>query len=335
VAAEYQPSDWRVADYQTFCLDPSILDPATSRPLYIRGPKPPDLKPGSYFVCLGAAQTFGRFCRDPYPSLLSHRLKLPVLNISRGGAGPSFFLGDGNTRLGELINGARFVVVQVMSGRSESNSLFLSRGVGHYERRSDGRQMGCDEAYDELLASCSQEQAKRIIEETRQSWTTSYCSLLEGIKVPKILFWFAVRKPAYDEGWTTEDDQRLGGNWRNRETLFGGYPQLVNDTMVSDISRHADDYVECFSRRGMPQKLTDRFTGERVIVTDEWSTQPWTKNWYYPSPQMHEDAADVLAEQIRGLLSGERAESQWWKLGRLATRLSRHLTRRGAVAPRL
>ena len=78
MAAEYQDTDWRIADYQTFCLDPSILDAGSGKPLYLRGPRPSSLMPGTYFACIGAAQTFGRFCPKPYPTLLQERLGLPV-----------------------------------------------------------------------------------------------------------------------------------------------------------------------------------------------------------------------------------------------------------------
>src|SRR5262245_46671040 len=150
MAAEYQQYDWRIVDYESYCLDEAILDPSRDCPLRIRGPRLRHLERGAYFVCLGAAQTFGRFCTKPYPSILSDRLGIPVLNISHGGAGPSFFCGN-NERLLSYLNGALFVVLQVMSGRSESNSLFESMGVGSYRRRTDGRFIGCDEAFSELI----------------------------------------------------------------------------------------------------------------------------------------------------------------------------------------
>ncbi len=137
MAAEYQEPDWRVVDYQTYCLDENVIDRSAKRPLLIRGPRPRRLEPGEYFVCLGSAQTFGRFCGQPFPAILQERLGLPALNISHGGAGPLFFCGE-NAPLLEYLNGARFVVVQVMSGRSDSNSLFESEGVGYFRRRSDG-----------------------------------------------------------------------------------------------------------------------------------------------------------------------------------------------------
>ena len=138
MAAEYQEPDWKVVDYQVFCLDEQIVDPSRFCPLRIRGPRPERLDAGSYFVCIGAAQTFGRFFADPFPAILAARIGYPVLNISHGGAGPSFFCGS-NERLLHYVNRARFVVIQIMSGRSESNSLFKSQGVGHYLRRSDER----------------------------------------------------------------------------------------------------------------------------------------------------------------------------------------------------
>ena len=91
MAAEYQESDWQIVDYQSFCLDEGIIDRSTKHPLFIRGPGPASLEKGHYFVALGAAQTFGRFCPRPFATILADRLGLPVLNISHGGAGPIFF----------------------------------------------------------------------------------------------------------------------------------------------------------------------------------------------------------------------------------------------------
>jgi hypothetical protein len=293
MAAEYQDPDWRVVDYHAYCLDESIIDPSTKRPLHIRGPRPGRLDDGGYFVCLGAAQTFGRFCARPFPSILAERLGIPVLNISHGGAGPAFF--DNSETLLSYLNGARFVVLQVMSGRSESNSLFESDGVGFYRRRSDGQSLGCDQAFAELLKTHSKLKVMAVVEETRQSWIESYRRLTTKISVPKILFWFATRVPDY-----APSVKSLSG-------LFGAFPQLVNGRMVKDVGHQCDRYVECVSARGVPQILLDRFTGERVTIADPWTSQPWVENWYYPSPEMHEEAANALELACRGLLAADEA----------------------------
>src|SRR5688572_6739549 len=109
----YQERDYEIIDYEVFRV-----------PMHggeLRGPAPRTLAPGEYFTCVGAAQTFGCFCEQPYPALLSERLGLPVLNFGFAGAGPRFFLKY--PVLLKYINAGRFAVVQVMSGRSEDNSV--------------------------------------------------------------------------------------------------------------------------------------------------------------------------------------------------------------------
>jgi hypothetical protein len=295
MAAEYQEPDWPVVDYQTYCLDERLIDPSRERALRVRGPRPERLEPGRYAVFLGAAQTFGRFCADPFPSLLGRRLGLPILNISHGGAGALFFRLMGEA-LTPYLSNAAFVVVQVMSGRSESNSLFESRGVGHYRRRSDGAWLGCDQAFAELLKDASPGLVASVLAETRASWAESHRHLLTGFGVPGVLFWFSTRHPDYDE--TT----------RSLDGLFGAYPQLVNAAMIRDIRRDAAAYVACVSKQGLPQPLVDRFTGRRIALSDPWTTRPWTENWYYPSPDMHRQAADTLEPVCRLLMkrAGER-----------------------------
>jgi hypothetical protein len=282
MAAEYQNSDFRVVDYQPYCLDENIIDRSTKAPLWVRGPGPPPLERGRYFVCLGAAQTFGRFCERPFPTLLQEKLGSPTLNISHGGAGPAFFCGD-NERLLSYLNNAGFVVVQIMSGRSDSNLLFESEGVGYFKRRTDGTYLGCDEAFTELIRSQPRSILAQLVEETRSSWCMHYKELLSCIKVPKVLLWLASRPPHYTQGWDT------------LAKLFGEFPQLVNAKMVAEVRAYCEHYVECVTTRGFPQPLIDRFTGAPTCVSDPWSSTPWVKNWYYPSPEMHEDAASALA----------------------------------------
>jgi hypothetical protein len=301
MAIEYQQTDWRVVDYECFCLDSEIIDPSRFRPLFIRGPRPATLEKGTYFVCLGAAQTFGRFCRRPFPTLLQDCLGLPALNISHGGAGPLFFCQD-NHRLLDYLNGARFVVLQVMSGRSEGNSLFESRGVGHYTRRSDGAEMTSDAAFDELLRTESPKLVSRIVEETRTNWLASYRCLLAKVAVPTVLFWFSTRKPELPN----VNDGVPG--------LFGEYPQLVNAAMVKALRAECDYFVSCVSRKGLPQMLVDRESGEPVIISDAWTSAPWEKNWYYPSPEMHEDAARVLERACRQAAGLDLVRRGWWRL---------------------
>lgn len=282
----YQDTDWEVADYQIYCLDPDITDRQTQEPLLLRGPKPENLEPENYFVCIGAAQTFGRFCERPYPILLKEALGTTALNISRGGAGPSFFSKE-NKKLLTYCNNAQFVIVQVLSGRSEGNSIFETKGLGTYTSRSDGSSIGCDQAFKELIANSDRSFVKKIVKETRQNWISNYRDLLESIQVPTILFWFSTRRARYRE------------NYSEVYKLFGEYPQLVNADMIRQIRPWSTHYVECTSRRGISHPLVSRFTGQPVQVEDKWGGGVWERNWYYPSPEMHRDAAAKLERVCR------------------------------------
>jgi hypothetical protein len=66
------------------------------------------------------------FCQYHFPHQLSQRLAIPMLNLGIAGAGPRFFLR--NPQLIQKMNEAEIVVLQVMSARSEDNSLFETGG---------------------------------------------------------------------------------------------------------------------------------------------------------------------------------------------------------------
>jgi hypothetical protein len=92
---------------------------------------------------------------------------------------------------------------------------------------------------------------------------------------------------------------------------------MVNASMVKRVRPHADRYVECVTSRGCPQPLISRFTGEPVTVDlktdrkqgalEQGAEGPlysgiWRANRYYPSPEMHVDAADALETTCQQLL---------------------------------
>lgn len=275
----YQPRDREIVDYQMYSLKDTGLS--------FRGPEPKSLEENQYFVCIGAAQTYGCFCERPYPKLLEEKLNLPVLNLGVGGAGPYYFLKE--KALLPYINKAKFAIVQVMSGRSESNSFFESGGGEYLTRISDGFRTGADDAYQQLLKQNDEKLVKRIVAETRQNWVNNYLKLLQEIKVPKILFWFSIRSPYYQENY----------NHKGVQGLFGAFPQLVNSTMIKQIRKYSDDYVECISTRGRPQLMISRFTGKpapidmlREDLRSLYGIQKYNK--YYPSPEMQIDAGQVL-----------------------------------------
>jgi Domain of unknown function (DUF6473) len=303
----YQRRDHEVVDYQMYVLPGAGLQ--------FRGPAPRHLDARAYFSCVGAAQTFGCFVACPFPQLLSDRLGIATLNLGYGGAGPEFFAR--HPALVEYVNGGAFAIIQVMSGRSQSNSLFDTGGLEYVTRRSDGVRLAAATAYERVLTGprgvrrvplvrnlvrrANVPRLRRLVQETRAAWVESYRSLLAQIVVPKILFWFSMRNPEHVD------------DYRSIPALFGEFPQLVNHEMVAEVRHLCDDYVECVSRRGNPQLLISRFTGQPVTV-DPALDRPefhypggWTHNCYYPSAEMHQDAADALFTACkRRMLEGRR-----------------------------
>lgn len=300
----YQRRDLEVVDYR--------MRELAGTGLQFRGPFPKDFGDGAYFTCIGAAQTLGCFCEVPYPALLEERTGLPALNLGYGGAGPEFFAHQ--PPLQDYVRRGKFAVIQVMSGRSQSNSLFECGGLEYLMRRSDGRRLGADEAYQDLLSGpaalrrvgrVGRRAARviafprvcRVVEETRRAWVANYRKLLHEIGCPTVLLWFSKRVPDY-----VEDTRSLRG-------LFGEFPQLVTRPMVEEVAAMCTEYVECVTAHGSPQPLFSRFTGEPVTVDpakdrpDLGKGEPWTHNQYYPSPEMHAAAAAALMNAIGSYVS--------------------------------
>ena len=275
----YQKHDDELVDFQLWKMDGLTH--------LFRGPKPVNLNRGEFFICMGAAQTFGRFVPKPFPALVAEKLNLQVLNAGHAGAGPLFFLQQ--KKILEIANSAKFAIVQVMSGRSESNTLFTSKnGTAKLTRKIDGKTNQAEIIYDDFLAGASYGEIEKLVAETRLLYTQHFIELLQKIRVPKILFWFSERKPEYNQ------------SYENARKLFGKFPHLVNSEMVEKIRPFADHYVECTTDEGMPQPLISRFTGQPFVVdiSIPSGNRPKKFNAYYPSPEMHFNAFQKLWDYI-------------------------------------
>jgi hypothetical protein len=254
-----------------------------------RGPAPPPELP--YIAYVGAAQTFGRFCDDPFPAILAHRLGVPALNLGVGGVGPRYFDAPHFVR---QMAGARMVVLQVLAGRSSGNSRFDNSTTGtlHGVRVRDGKVMRFEDFLVELIRDEPTDAVRRTVAETRDAYTSEMLGLIRRIPVPKVLFWMSTRPPEYVEEWTSA--------WG----VLGAFPQLVNRVMVDRITSECDAFVECVTALGLPQPLWA--SEEEVLGTELRDGRLY--NTYYPSPEMHVAAADRLERVCRELLDrGTRA----------------------------
>lgn len=305
----YQNLDKNIIDYKIYDF----------QGLELRGPKLDNTK---YIAYIGASQTFGRYCQEPYPHLLSKRLNMGTLNFGIGGKGPTYFLK--NKTIIEAVNRAELVIIQVLSGRSIGNSVFESRDGGmHGIRLIDGKRMRSDYIFSELISGkdkrgLSKEFMENLVKEIRGNYVSATIELLKAIQPPKVLLWLSTRTPEYKEiyGLTpyqqfTKDfrqnfsaileklsNGRIGFFRRYKEAhvnnLLAEFPHLVNREMIEEIEPYCDRYVELVSKTGLPQVLRD-FQGNIV-----------GKDNYYPSPKMHKQASELLDPLCKSILEKAR-----------------------------
>ncbi|MEJ7935051.1 DUF6473 family protein [Sphingobium sp. AN558] len=286
---DYSKRDHEIVDYQYYELEgiPGIQ---------FRGPPLADdvLASGNYFTCLGGAQANGIFVERTFGDILSDRIGLPVLNLSVGGGGAGFYLQAPG--LLDLVNKGRFTIVQAMTARTEPNSRYGPYGfVEALLDLKTGQQISTMEAWTHVFNN-EPENAPKYVAESLDNWVSRYRELAEKIRVPKILFYFS------DKDLNTPVDFSAS----DMLSILGKFPQFVDAPSMDKVRPLFDAYVECRSMRNYGYPLVSRFTGEPVEVDGGTMAayakgMKWSTNHYYPSPEMHEDAADALAEAVPDL----------------------------------
>ena len=279
----YELRDHEIVDYQYWEL------PGTE--IQFRGPAVDFDDPKPYFSCAGAAQTFGCFVADPYPALLGAQLGMQAVNLGLGSATPDVFSDE---HLLYVINGGQFLVLQVMAARQCSNSRLQSLGTDLVHDRRKGDDIPAHMAWQRILDE-DRPNLERYVAESQANWIEQYEQLLRQIHVPVIFFYFSVKQKGTDPPMDAKD----------ANALLEPFPQLIRETSIDTIAKQCDDLIECTSTRNHGHFLTSRFSGEPVevdnSVLDPRMTVKWKRNWYYPSPEMHEDAAASLLPAAKGL----------------------------------
>lgn len=262
----YQRRDIDIVDYQIYPME----DKKNNKVFGFRGPQPLPLEKSCYFVGLGPATTFGCYTKRPYLWLLEQDLGLPNLNLGMPGCGATLLNQEDNSLLIDLVNDARFAIVLVMSARSHSSRLHRPARLGS---------LSSPQIMKELSQYFKKDRPflRGVITDMRNSFVEDYIKLTQKIKVPKILLYLSHHSLDYEDNYDLDFP-----------SLHQGFPHFINRETVDRVIHHFDDFVECHSLRGYPQKLISRFTGEPV------TNKQGEYNTGYASPEMHEDAAKLL-----------------------------------------
>jgi len=97
------------------------------------------------------------------------------------------------------------------------------------------------------------------------------------------------RPPEYVVDWTTS----FG--------ILGHFPQLLDQHVVDRIRPAFRAYVECVTDEGVPQRL---WRAGAAVDGTRLGPDGFLYNDYYPSPALHDRAAELLEPVCRRLLGG-------------------------------
>lgn len=291
---KYQAVDADIINYGYAPLDGCSFE--------VRGPLGGD-KAGRKIVCLGSAATFGRYVAEPYPKLLAERMNANVINLGFGGARFETYLREPATIA--LCKSSDLVILELMSARSYACDLFQPKdhltGKGvlgeKYVKvleasRPNSPLLGNRVFVERIHVWASQNLGWDELSSIRKQLLNSYrqdaLRLIREIQRPVIVLWFsqrtmdAISKPAAIDCVNAWDC---------------GFPHFVDRETAEAIRDSAEALVEVVSKRGIPSQLRSKKTGELVPISG--GAEPHL-NHYYPSPEMHVDAASAIADVLAG-----------------------------------
>jgi len=262
----------------------------------LRGPQWPLDAPTPSISFLGAAQTFGAFCKYPYANLLGEMCSSRVFNFGRGGAGGGYYLGQ--QAVIDYVNKTNCCVVQVMSARSSISNSYMESpwGLATVKFKKGplaGQSMLGHIAFPRLAGVLSEREFYQTIEETRAGFVSQMIELAQLIKVPKVLLYVGRNSPLPDVPLAERPALK---------DIFGIHPHMVTQGMVEQISSYYDSTVIVVGDEGFDKPLVNRFTGETASIKRS-ETYTVRRHDAYISPALHVRAALELYRPVNEILS--------------------------------
>ncbi|MEC7258669.1 MAG: DUF6473 family protein [Pseudomonadota bacterium] len=201
-----------------------------------RGPAH-DLSP-PYFVFLGEGETFGRFVKMPFPTLVAEITGHSCVNLACANGGVDTYLHDPDL-LG-IARRAERAVVQVMGAQNLSNRYFRvhpRRNDRFVEPtillvkafpEADFSEINFNKHLLQTLYRISPRRCNLVVEELKLTWVERMRALLRGFERRPLLLWLR-----YDN--TREDGDRTG---------LGPNPLLVDRKLIQKLGDDAAELVE-------------------------------------------------------------------------------------------
>ncbi len=272
-----------------------------------RGRRAPGIPQGRYGACVGSATTFGRFVREPFPTQIEAHVGMPCLNLGIGGGRPESFLI--NDAIVGVLSKAEFVILEIMSARGCTSPIFEAfdpvANVGFFKdffsiqrtaADSEGikalidnararKPVFVDRVYEWAARHLTPAQRDMVRDALVQNYLRDCLALVEAVGRPVIALYLTRNAPFA---------ARLRRKPSDYAEWSGDHPHFVDEHLVAALEQHGVPVVVARSQRGFPFPIANWHTGEPASVF------PWqpdkSLNTYYPSQEMHDDAARLLLE---------------------------------------
>ncbi len=249
--------------------------------LLFRGPR--RKLEGSYCAILGGSDTYGKYVRDPYPSLLERELGTTMVNFGYMNAGADVFLNE--PVIIDACNRAKVTVVQLLGAHNMSNRFYAV-----HPRRNDRflrasslmktifREVDFTEIHftRHLLLSLKRRAPEKyaLVEtELKSAWVARTRLMLQKIVGRSVLLWVG--------------DHHANGMSRDE---LGHEPLLLDQQMIDAVRPFATDCVQVTPSKAACAAGTNGmfFPALDALVAAQM-----------PGPRVHEEVADALAPVLR------------------------------------
>jgi len=254
VNTKYEKADEGIFDYN--CTDAKISNISGFRNF---NGKQKDI------VCIGAAQTMGRFVHHDYPSLIESNSDYSVANLGWGGVGIHKY----NTQdFIEYINNAKLLICQITSGRSTPN-LHKNFNIDNCLLRNIPAQI------DDLYKN-DYNKFIECFEKNSIDYLRAFQAFRNKIKVPVIYIYVSCHNIST----------------LTFSKLIYSFPHLVTHEMVKQLV--GNDKLGCFVQLKF-FKLPSKPNDYKPVAqhSDVFST-----NQYYPDQETHYDIAEFCIKNI-------------------------------------
>jgi hypothetical protein len=254
------------------------------------------LRPGGYFVVLGSATSFGARVDSPYGQLVSDWLGMPYLNLSHAGASPEFYVKHHMAEIQPWLAQAAFVIIEVMSSRSISNDRFDSvegRGVARDKKKPSAEPVRVLPVLRRMAKAGRMAKLEKLVRQSLHGHRTHFEQLVQAAPGKKVLLWLSKGSP-------DDFDRREVAKMTSKTFLAhaGRHPHFNDRKLVRNLSRLVHASVECVTTAGPPFLGVHRFTGNEEPWTRRMGKEDADGQAYYPSPEMHQAAFEMIKAKL-------------------------------------